>query len=461
MSQAELTSYNPASKNDAVGVVALSTKDEVVEAVNKSKSAYSTWRHLSIDERAKYFEKFHTVYKSKIAALAEMMSREMGKPIKQSMGEVESTGDEIDAYINIAKKMMAPDVVDESETQKNIVYFEPYGAVALILPWNYPVSLFVDGIAQIVLAGNTAIVKHSEENPLTSKMLQDICDEAGFPEGVIQTVYGDGKVGEMLVSQDIDMIHFTGSSRTGEALYKVAADKFIPIVLEMGGSSPGVVFDDANLEEVISCISEERFSNCGQICCALKRLFVHEALYDDVVQRLVEKVKAIKIGDPLDEKTDMGPLVAPRQLELIEAQVQDAIDKGVKVEIGASRPEGLEGAYYSPTVLTNVTKNMRVYTEETFGPVLTIMPFKTEEEAIELANDTPYGLSAFVYSQDIEKAQRVAAKIETGNVAINNTSYFSDHSPFGGHKRSGMGTGRGKYGFYQVTQMKTVSVPKR
>lgn len=460
MTQPELVSYNPATDNEQVGVVALSSEGDVVGAVQKAKKAFPAWKKLSVAERSEYFKKFLKAYESKMAALTEMTSREMGKPIKQSTGEVKSTLGDISAYINIAEKMLAPDVVDETESQKNIVYFEPYGVVALILPWNYPTSLFVDGIGQALLAGNTAVVKHSEENPLTSKMLQDVCDEAGFPEGVIQTVYGDGKVGQMLIEQDIDMIHFTGSSRTGEALYKVAAEKFISVVLEMGGSSPGIVFEDTNLDEMISCISQERFSNCGQICCALKRLFVHESIFDEVLEKLIAQAKKIKVGDPLDPETDMGPLVAQRQLDLIEEQVQDAIDKGVKVEIGADRPDGLTGAYYNPTILTNVSKDMRVYQEETFGPVLTIMPFKTEEEAIELANDTPYGLSAFVYSSDIDRAERVAAQIETGNVAINNTSYFSDHSPFGGHKRSGMGTGRGKYGFYQVTQMKTVSVPK-
>lgn len=460
MTQPELVSYNPATEKEAVGVVALSSQDDVKAAVTRAKAAFPKWKALSVAERSAYFKKFLEVYKTKTQALAEMTSREMGKPIKQSLGEVESTMNDIPAYISIAQKMLAPDVVDETEDQKNIVHFEPYGVVALILPWNFPTSLFVDGVAQTLLAGNTAVLKHSEENPLTSKMLQDICDEAGFPDGVIQTVYGDGKVGEMLVQQDIDMIHFTGSSRTGEALYKVAAEKFIPIVLEMGGSSPGLVFEDADLDSVTACISQERFGNCGQVCCALKRLFVHESIFDDVLQRLIKQAEQIKIGDPLDPETDMGPLVAQRQLDLIEAQVQDAVEKGVKVEMGGDCPEGFTGAYYTPTILTNVTRDMRVYREETFGPVLTIMPFKTEEEAIELANDTPYGLSAFVYSSDIDKAQRVAALIETGNVAINNTSYFSDHSPFGGHKRSGMGTGRGKYGFYQVTQMKTVAVPK-
>lgn len=460
MSKAELVSINPATENEAVGVVALSSQDDVAAAVQKAKAAFPAWKALSIRERAAYFEKFLAAYKPKMKALAEMVSREMGKPIKYSTGEVESTLDDVPNYIEIAKKQLAPDTVDETDEQKNIVYFEPYGVVGLILPWNFPVALFVDGVMQAALAGNTVVMKHSEENPLTSKMLQDICDEAGFPEGVIQTIYGDGKVGQMLVEQDIDMIHFTGSSRTGEALYKVAAEKFIPIVLEMGGSSPGLVFDDANLDEIVSCIGAERFGNCGQVCCALKRLFVHESIYDEVVKRLVAYAEDIKIGDPLDESTKMGPLVAQRQLDLIEEQVKDAIDKGAKVEIGASRPDGLNGAYYSPTILTNVSKDMRVYTEETFGPVLTVMPFKTEEEAIELANDTPYGLSGFVYSQDIEKAQRIAAQIVTGNVAINDTSYFSDHSPFGGHKRSGIGTGRGKYGFYQVVQMKTVAVPK-
>ena len=456
----EIISYNPAHANEQVGVVAMSTQADVSNVVQKAKRAFPAWKALSVEERGAYFKKLLPIYQSKIAAIAKMQTQEMGKPIKDSMSEVESLIGSIEFYLDIAPQVLLPDTVDETETQKNVVHFEPYGVAAVILPWNYPALLFVQGTIQALLAGNTVVVKHSEENPLTSKLLQDVYDEVGFPDGVIQTVYGDGAVGQMLVDTPIDLIHFTGSSKTGRHLYKVAADKFIPAVLEMGGSSPGIIFDDANLDDMCACAVHERFDNCGQICCALKRLFVHESCYDEVVQKVVEATKAIKVGAPMDENTTMGPLVAPRQLDLLEAQIKDALDKGAKIELGGTRPQGLEGAYYNPTVLSNVTKDMRVYTEETFGPVLPIMSFKTEEEAIELANDTEYGLSAFVYTQDAAKAARVATALDSGNVAINDTSYFSNNSPFGGYKNSGIGSGGGKYGFQFVTQMKTVSVPK-
>ena len=460
MKTEKLISYNPANSGEQVGVVAMSTQADVSNAVQKAKKAFPAWKALSIEERGAYFKKLLPLYQNKIAAIAQMQTQEMGKPIKDSIGEVASLIGSIEFYLDIAPQVLSPDTVDETDTQKNVVHFEPYGVAGVILPWNYPALLFVQGTIQALLAGNTVVVKHSEENPLTSKLLQDVYDEAGFPEGVIQTIYGDGSVGQMLVDEEIDLIHFTGSSKTGRHLYKVAADKFIPAVLEMGGSSPGIIFDDANLDEMCACAVHERFDNCGQICCALKRLFVHESCYDDVVQKVVEATKAIKVGSPMDENTKMGPLVAPRQLDLLEAQVKDALDKGAKIELGGTRPEGLEGSYYNPTVLSNITKEMRVYTEETFGPVLPIMSFKTEEEAIELANDTEYGLSAFIYTQDSDKAARVASALESGNVAINDTSYFSNNSPFGGYKNSGIGSGGGKYGFQFVTQMKTVSVPK-
>lgn len=460
MTAQHLISYNPSKENEQVGMIAMSTETDVAAAVAKAKKAYPAWRALSVAERCAYYERLIPVYEKRMHAIAEMQTREMGKPITQSRREAESNIDDIRAYMAMAEKYLTPDIVDETDTQKNTVYFDPFGVAAVILPWNFPVTLFIDATIQALLAGNTVVVKHSEENPLTSKLMQDVFDEAGFPDGVIQTVYGDGTVGKMLVEQDIDLIHFTGSSRTGEALYKIAAEKFIPVVLEMGGSSPGIIFEDADLDLVTLCAVQQRFGNCGQICCALKRLFVHESLYDEVVRRIVAHAKAISVGDPMHPDTIMGPLVAQRQLDLIEEQVKDAIDKGAVVETGAARPDGLDGAYYMPTVLTNITKDMRVYTDETFGPVLPIMTFKTEEEAIALANDTPYGLSAFVYTQDMNKAQRVAACIKSGNVAINDTNYFSDHSPFGGQKRSGMGSARGKYGFRYVTQMKTVSIPK-
>lgn len=456
----KLVSTNPGKNYEEVGSIDISTEAEIKEAVSTAKKAFPAWRDLSVKERGEYFEKLAVVLENKLEEISLMQTREMGKPISDSKREVEKRIDYIRHNIKLAEETLKPDVVDDSDSQTTTVHFEPFGIMAAITPWNYPTSTFIISVTQALLSGNTVVAKSSEECPLTSKLLDDAFKEAGFPEGVLQVVYGDGSVGEMLTNQDVDFIHFTGSSKVGKMIYEKAAKKFIPVVLEMGGSSPGIVFEDVNKENTCSVVCGERFSNCGQICCALKRLFVHKSIFEGFSQKVAEEVKNYVVGNPEDEKTTMGPLVAKRQLDLLETQVKDAIDKGAKILTGGKKPDGLEGAYYEPTVLVNVTKDMQVYTDEVFGPVLPIMPFETEEEAMELANDTPYGLSAFVYTNDKERAKRLAKEIVTGNVSVNGADYTTHNAPFGGHKASGMGSSDGKYGYYQVTKMKTVAEKK-
>lgn len=456
----KLKSTNPAMGYEVIGEIEQSTEQEIVSAVRKAKEAQPAWAELSIERRVAYYKKLIPIYEKRVDEIAEMQTRETGKPITQSIADVKSDVNWIEAKLSLALKYLQPDIVDESETQTNTVFFEPYGVAAVIAPWNFPTSNFFISTTHLLLAGNTVVFKHSEECVLTSKLLAELFEEAGFPEGVLSVVYGDGEVGKILVQQDVNILHFTGSSKTGEYLYKVAAEKFIPVILEMGGSSPGIIFADADLSQAVSSVCLERYNNCGQICSALKRLIVHKDIYDQVVKMLIDQVKGMKVGDPMDKDTFLGPLVAERQLVLLEEQVKDALEKGAKVEIGGGKPENLNGAYYNPTVLTNITKGMKVYKDEVFGPVLPVIAFGTEEEAIELANDTIYGLSAFVYTSDKSKADRVASKIKVGNVSINGASYFSDGSPFGGYKKSGMGSNDGKYGFQQVTRMKTVGKPK-
>ncbi len=456
----EIISTNPAKGYAEIGRINMSTEEEVMLAVKRAHKAFPEWRNLSVSERGAYFEKLAVLLEKNTEEIALMQTQEMGKPISSSRGEVSGRVSYIRHNIELAEKMLKPDVVDENDTQTTTVFFEPFGVVAAISPWNYPTSTLFISITQALLAGNTVVAKSSEECPLTSQLIIKLFEEASFPEGVMQMVYGDGSVGEILTNQDVNLIHFTGSSRIGKTLYEKAAKKFIPVVLEMGGSSPGIVFTNIDVKTMCPIVAHERFNNCGQICCALKRLFVHKDVMDEVTESIIGSVRSMIVGQPEDENTTMGPLVAKRQLDLLEEQVADAVTKGAKVLTGGKKPEGLEGAYYEPTVLVDVTRDMKVFAEEVFGPVLPIMAFETEAEAIELANDTPYGLSAFVYTNDKEQATRVAKEIVAGNVSINGADYFTENAPFGGHKESGMGSADGKYGFRQVTKMKTVSEMK-
>ena len=282
-----------------------------------------------------------------------------------------------------------------------------------------------------------------------------------LPRGVLNEVYGDGEVGKVLVEQDINMVAFTGSTKTGKYLYDVAGKKFIKAVMELGGSAPGIIFADANLEEAVGNVCFNRVYNQGQCCDGLKRLLVHESIYDSAVAKIAANFSAKKVGNALQEDTEVGPLVAKRQLETLISQVQDAQAKGARVIVGGnSLEEKLGGAFFEPTVLTDVTEDMKVWAEEVFGPVLPIVKFATEEEAIGLANQTSYGLGAYVYTQDREKAERVAAALESGMVSMNGANYVMPFNPFGGYKNSGFGREHGKYGFHEVTQIKVVAREK-
>jgi succinate-semialdehyde dehydrogenase/glutarate-semialdehyde dehydrogenase len=271
---------------------------------------------------------------------------------------------------------------------------------------------------------------------------------------------GDGKTGEDLVRQDVDMVLFTGSTHTGQRITQIAAERSIPVLTEMGGSAPGIVFEDADVPRTIDFLAMARFDNTGQYCDGLKRAIVHSSKYDEVLGALKNYAASTKIGDALSKDTKIGPLVAKRQLDKLEEQVADATAKGAKVEVGGKHPNGLEGAYYEVTVLTNITPDMRVWHEEVFGPVLPIVTFETEEEAIKLANDTEYGLGAYVFTEDIQRYRRVAKQIQAGNIAHNNAWYFSPTTPFGGYKNSGNGRSQGTVGFHEVCQIKVISEEK-
>ncbi|MDP3646181.1 MAG: aldehyde dehydrogenase family protein [bacterium] len=455
----EIISRNPGRGYEEVGRVTVSSRENVERAVQKARKALPTWRALTPQQRGDFFQKFLAVYKPRVEELAELQTREMGKPITQSLSECNRKAAALELNIERSVHVLSPQLLDKYDTYKTEMHFEPYGVVAAIAPWNYPTSQFLIAVGQPLLAGNTVVFKHSEECPLTSQFLARLMDEAGFPEGVFTCIYGDGAVGEMLTDQDIDLIVFTGSSRAGEKIYKKAGEKFIPVVLEMGGSSPGIVFDDIDLDTTCLSIFSERFNNSGQICCALKRLIVHESILKQVVQKLTKIIEKQIVGDPLDPKTTIGSLAAKRQLETLEAQVEDARQKSATILVGGKTPVGLNGAYYEPTLITNTTPDMKIITEEVFGPVLPVITFTTEEEALKIAHETPYGLSAFVYSKDLERADRVAHALLAGQVSINGCSYFSTNAPFGGYKKSGIGRVKGDIGFFHVTQQKVISRP--
>ena len=295
---------------------------------------------------------------------------------------------------------------------------------------------------------------------LSGKLIEKVMTKH-LPKGVFNEVYGAGDIGDKLTNEKIDMITFTGSTNTGKYLYEKAGRKFIKAVMELGGSAPAIIFEDADLDIAIPSVCSNRLANQGQCCDGLKLLIVHESKFEEVTIKLTQLFNNKKVGNAENKSTEIGPLVAKRQLDLLESQVQDAIKKGAKVLAGGKSLETeLGGAYFQPTILTNITKDMRVWTEEVFGPVLPIVTFKTDTEAIQLANDTKYGLGSYIYTSNKECANKVSKALKTGMVSVNSTNYVIPQNPFGGYKNSGIGREHGKYGFQEVTQIKVVAKNK-
>lgn len=457
---AKIISTNPAKNYEVVGEVEISSDEKIAEKVKNAKEAKLIWKGLGVKKRIDLIKPIYEEFLNRKEELIELIIKEIGKTRKEASIELNRYSAEFKWFLDNGEKSLKEEATYEDDETIHKVYYEPFGVSAVITPWNYPFGMFVWGVIPNLIVGNTVVFKHSEECPLSGKLIEDIMLSKHLPRGVFNEIYGAGSIGSKLLNQDVNLIWFTGSSRTGKEIYKIAANKFIKVVLEMGGSNPGIIFKDADIDRFIDKLYAKRFIACGQSCDALKRLIVEEPVFDEVIEKLKRKVESKIVGEPDKEDTDFGSLVAKRQLDLLEAQVKDAIDKGAKVITGGKRPNNLKGAYYMPTILTNIKKNMRVWNEEVFGPVLVVVPFKDEEEAISLANDTRYGLGSLIFTSDIKKAERVASKIEAGTVEINSANHWLTCNPFGGYKESGMGREHGIHGFRELCQIKVVSEEK-
>ncbi len=454
----KLISTNPAKDYQKIGEVVISSLSEIKEKVKLANQSKKIWKDLGVKERTKRLSPLYQLTEKKKNEIAMLITKEIGKPIKEAIDDIDWDLTYFKWYLENSEKYLGEEITHRNGATLHKVIYEPIGTAASIVPWNFPYGNFLWGVIPNLIAGNPVVFKHSEECPLTGKLIEKIMDELNLPKGIFSEVYGDGKVGEQLVNQDINLIWFTGSSKVGKRLYEIAGRKFVKAILELGGSNPAVIFGDANINEITNKLYYKRFLNCGQVCDAVKRLVVHESVFDETVRQLKRLIESKKVGDPENTKTDIGSLVAKRQLELLESQVKDAIDKGAKVVTGGKKPEGLKGAYYLPTILTNIKKNMRVWKEEVFGPVLSVVSFNTEQEAINLANDTNYGLGAEIYTKDQKRALRVSSEIEAGTINVNKGNHWLPCNPFGGYKDSGIGREHGRWGFQELCQIKNIAV---
>lgn len=453
-----LRSLNPAQAFQEIGQVKCTSRIQLSRVVKNARLALPGWKALEIQQRITCIQEIYDNFLANVDEIAILQTNEIGKPISESLEECHITLSWLQWNINNAENILQTQAVDLTKDSISQIIYEPFGVAAVIAPWNYPVQNTFLATIQILLAGNTVVFKHSEECCLTAKYLEEIIRLTSLPDGVFNFVYGAREVGQYLLAEDIDLISFTGSSKVGREVYQEAARKFIPAVLEMGGSSPGVIFPDADLDLACQSVLLERFSNCGQICCALKRLIVHEDIFEAVVSKLKSLLAGQVIGDPHDPQTTLGPLVSERQLKNLRRQIADAVKKGAEL-VSANHVINLPGAYQEPLLVTNVKTEMAIMKEEVFGPVLPIISFTTEKEAIKIANDTDYGLSAFIYTKNMNLADRVSVQLESGQISINGKSYFTENAPFGGYKKSGLGRTDGRAGYYSVCQMKVVARP--
>jgi aldehyde dehydrogenase (NAD+) len=448
---------NPATE-DVCAEISLGLKEDVNDAVLSAKEAFKTWAFSSKKERLEPLEKLYELYKKRWSDIAEAITTEMGAPKDFSTKLQAGTGAaHIKTFIRYLKEFDFEKPLGEHAKNQRLIY-EPKGVCALITPWNWPMNQTCLKVLPALASGCTMILKPSEVAPLSAMILTELIDQAGFPPGVFNLVNGDGATtGDALTSHpDINMISFTGSTRAGALISQNAAKDFKRVSLELGGKGANIIFKDAD-PEAIERGALRCFRNSGQSCNAPTRMLVEKSMYNEAVERVKKFANNMKVGDPKKEGEHIGPVVSEVQYEKIQSLIQKGIDEGAKlVAGGVGKPDGINKGYFvKPTAFADVNNQMEIARTEIFGPVLSIIPFENEEEAISIANDTDYGLTNYIQTKDKEKANRVARRLRSGMVDVNGAGIAVD-APFGGFKHSGIGREAGKEGLLEFLEVKSV-----
>ncbi|GHB75034.1 aldehyde dehydrogenase [Persicitalea jodogahamensis] len=449
---------NPATE-EVVGTVQVGSESDAIRALEAAELAQKSWKQVPARQRATLMRDFANEIRAHKQELAELLVREQGKLFSWAQGEVEATASFIEYACEWARHIEGDILPSDNPNEQIHIQKVPRGVVVAITAWNFPLALAGRKIGPALVAGNTVVLKPTPDAPLASLELCNLAKKAGLPDGVLNMVTGGVEVGRALVESPITkMVTMTGSTPTGQAIFRSAAQNLTHVQLELGGKAPCLVFEDADLDVAVAGALHSRFDNCGQICTCNERMYVHEAIYDEFMERFMEKVRALKVGDPMDETTDIGPKMNQAGVAELERLVADSVEKGAKVLHGGKRPEGKffgKGHWFEPTILTEVTQDMPIVHEELFGPVLPVIKFSSFEQAIEFANDCEYGLAAMVFTQDMNKIMRLHQELEFGEIYINR-GHGEQHQGFhNGLKKSGSGGEDGKYGFEQYLEKKT------
>lgn len=460
----EITSFNPAT-GEELGCVPITTADEVNAAVDRSRTAFQSWKTTSFAERRRLVMAAREVILADIEGIAHLISQESGKPFAEAIAmEIAPVLDLMQYFARNAERLLRPRKIGIGlygllGRSSKIVY-QPLGVVGIIPAWNYPFSIPLGEAVMALMAGNTAVIKPSELTPFVGLKIGEIFEKAGFPANAVQIVCGAGETGAALVEAAPDKIMFTGSVATGKKIAAAAAKNLTSCVFELGGKDPMIVFEDANLDLAAGAAVWGAFCNSGQSCSSVERLYVQESVADELTRRVVEKTKELNQGTGDREDVSIGAMSSERQIKIVEDHVEDFRAAGATIETGGKRNPEFEGLFYEPTVITGAHNDMRAMQEETFGPTLPIATFTTEEEAIRLANDCEFGLTASVWTRDYAKGKRVAQRIEAGSVCVNEVLYTHGigQTPWGGFKNSGRGRTHGVEGLMELVQPQHIHI---
>jgi acyl-CoA reductase-like NAD-dependent aldehyde dehydrogenase len=460
----EIISYDPAT-GDEIGRAPLTSPQDVKQAVINARRAQPGWASLTFKERRRVILNARKLMLSERAEIAELISRETGKPATEALSmEIVPTLDAMHYFAHASENLLRPQKIDIGQYglmgRSSHVQFKPLGVIGIISPWNFPLATPVDEVVMSLMAGNAVVLKPSELTPLIALKVGEIFRRAGLPAGLFEIVTGDGSTGAALIDARVDKIMFTGSVATGKLVAQAAAKYLTPVVLELGGKDPMIVLEDADVANAARGAVWGAFANAGQACASVERCYVHESIAPRFIERVIAETRALKQGLGTGDAIDVGAMSNERQLEIVEEHVSDAKQRGAKVLTGGQRAAALEGFFYEPTVLTNVDHDMLIMRDETFGPVLPVMTFKTDAEAISLANDSVYGLTGSVWTKNFRRGRRIAQLIEAGTVMVNEVVYTHGiaQTPWGGVKHSGYGRTHGRAGLLELVTPQHIHV---
>src|SRR5262245_39742514 len=453
---------NPAT-GETVDTAPRATVEDARDAIDVAEKAFAIWSEWPQGKRADVLRRTVELVRMHARELAHLLTSEQGKPLKEAMLEIRRYAHTLEYYAGLGKNIRGGYIPQIDEGKHGLILKLPLGVVGAIVPWNFPVSLMGNKLGPALLAGNTMVIKPAETTPLTDLRVVGLFEEAGLPKGVLNVVTGRGSVvgEEIATNPKVRKIGFTGSTEVGRRVMASAAAGIKRVTLELGGSDPMIVCDDADIDEAVKAAATGRFFNCGQACLAIKRLYLFDSIADDFTEKLVGRAKKLRVGNGMVGGTMIGPLHSASQRDEVEAQVQDAVDRGSRVLAGGERLRGSEydsGHFYAPTLLGDVPEDARVATEEVFGPALPIFRVTTLDEAIEKANNSIFGLGSSVWTNDLNRATRAAERIEAGYTWINSAQIIYDELPFGGFKQSGLGKEHGIEALDYYTETKSVVI---